>query len=86
VFCGQLFCFRTILMKPFFSGPGTPDLKMLDWALFGISGLNSAPRGLGHFARFSKNGRIGKPGILWGFRGLHSQIGVVASECQDNDQ
>jgi len=42
--------------------------------------------GSGHFAGFSKNARIGKPGIFWGFRGLHSQIGVVPSECQDNDQ
>jgi hypothetical protein len=48
--------------------------------------MNSAWMGLEHFTRFSKNGRIGKPGILWGFKGLHSQIGVVASECQDNDQ
>ena len=48
--------------------------------------MNSALMGSGHFAGFSKNARIGKPGIFWGFRGLHSQIGVVPSECQDNDQ
>jgi hypothetical protein len=73
-------------MRPFLSGPGTPVLKRSDWALFGISGLSSALKGSGNFAEFSKNARIGKPEILWGFRGLFSQIGVVASEYQDNDQ
>jgi hypothetical protein len=85
-FCGQLFCTRTILMRPFLSGLITPVLKMSDWALFGISGLNVALMGSGLFTGFSKNARIGKPEVLWGFRGLNSQIGVVASECQDNDQ
>jgi hypothetical protein len=73
-------------MKPFFSGLGTPVLKRSNWALFGISGLNSDLRGSGHFAGFSKNARIGKPDVLWGFRGLYSQISVGASECHDNDQ
>jgi hypothetical protein len=71
-FCGQLFCTRTILIWLFFSGIRTPVLKRSDWALFGISGLNSALMGSGHFEGFSKNARIGKPGILWGFRGLKS--------------
>jgi hypothetical protein len=85
-FCGQLFCSRTILIHLFFSGPRTPVLKRSNWALFGISGLNSAPIGSGHFTGFFKNARIGKPGILWGFRGKNSPIGVGAGECQDNDQ
>jgi hypothetical protein len=86
VFCGQLFCSRSILMRAFFSGHRTPVLKRLNWPLFGISGLNSALMRSGDFARFSKNGRISKPEVLWGFRGLNSQFGVVASECRDNDQ
>ena len=33
--------------------------------------------GSGHFAEFSKNVRIGKRGVLWGFRGFKSFFGVV---------
>jgi hypothetical protein len=85
-FGGQLFCSRTILIHLFFSGLRTPVFKRSDWALFGISGLNIALMGSGDFAGFSKTARIGKPEVLWGFRGLNSQIGVEATECQDNDQ
>jgi hypothetical protein len=86
VFCGQLFCSRTIFLHPFFSGHRTPVLKRLNWPLFGIPGLNIALMRSRHFAGFSKNARIGKPGILWDFRGLHSWSGAVASECQENDR
>jgi hypothetical protein len=79
-FCGQVFWTRTILIHPFFSGHRTPVLKRSDWAIFGFSGLNSALMGSGRFAGFSKKARISRPGVLWGFRGLHSQIGVVVSE------
>jgi hypothetical protein len=41
---------------------------MLEWALFEVLGHKIAPMKSGHFAGFSKNARIGKPGILWGFR------------------
>jgi hypothetical protein len=61
-------------MRPFLSGPRTPFLKMPDWALFWISGLDIALIGSGHFAGFSKNARIGNPGILWVFKGLHPQM------------
>jgi len=72
----HFFSNRTSLIWRLFSGYKTRVLKMLEWALFAILGMNSAWMGLEHFTRFSKNGRIGKRGVLWGFRGLKSPLRI----------
>jgi hypothetical protein len=48
---------------------------MPEWALFEVLGYTIAPMKSGHFAGFSKNARIGKPGILWVLGGFIPDFG-----------
>jgi hypothetical protein len=68
----------------FWAGLKTPVSKKPEWALIAVLGLNIAHMGFGHFAGFFKIARIGKPGILRGFRGWYSLFCMVACVCQVN--
>ena len=69
---GLFFDPAPIRLKRYFSGYRMAVLKMSKWALFEILDLIIAQMKSGPFAGFSKNARIGKQGILWGFRDLYS--------------
>lgn len=62
---------------------------MLEWGLFEVLGHKIAPMKSGHFVGFSKNARIGKPGILWGFRcyipGFNKFSRIYGSEVSFNE-
>ena len=45
-------------------------------ALFEVLGYNIVPMKSGNFAGFSKNARIGKPGILWVLGGIIPDFGM----------
>jgi hypothetical protein len=66
---GTFFATAPFGLSSLFRGIEHGPSKMPEWALFEVLGHNIVPMKSGHFAGFSKNPRIGKPGILWGFRG-----------------
>jgi hypothetical protein len=51
------------------TGQKTLFSKKPEWARIAVSSPYIVLMGSGHFARFSKIARIGKPGILRGFMG-----------------
>jgi len=54
---------------------------MPEWALFEVLGHNITPMESGHFAGFSKNARIGKPGIFRGFMSYIPDFGWFHRIC-----